>query len=373
MRYVCAVTAAWIVALWAPLLVPRAPDDASPSLRDVVWPALRAAPAVSGWTPRAVDEAPPGDAPALARRHRAGGVLWAEADGDDLQLRLYRLADDRVFEAALVLPPGAPAGPAREAVTLKLHYLLEARGGRPWRRTPPLPAPAPTVPARHVGDLEPPSRPPWPRRAQPAVPDPPPPLPEPPPPPGTRVELRVDEGSAARGPSPPGGWGVWFALCAVADTERVEPGFVLGARQRLVGRWSARLQGSSLPFAGRDGADASALQADVALAYRLWDAPVRGDAYVGAFYGRLLVGESATADPVQRGGALAGAALGWPVLGPFAVGVHVEVLAGSSALEASEAGARVARQEALQARAGIHLSLSADETGPRPGGSKEAR
>ncbi len=373
MRYVAGVTAAWIVALWAPLLVPRAPDDASPSLRDVVWPALRAAPAAHGWTPRAVDAPPPGDAPALAKRHRAGGVLWAEADGDALQLRLYRLEDDRVFEAALELPPGAQTGPAREAVRLKIQYLLEARGGRPWRRTPPLPAATPTLPEKHAADLVPPARPAWPRRPLPVVPDPPPPLPEPAPPPGTRVEVVIDDSVPAPRSSVPGGWGVWFALAAVADTEQVEPGFALGVRQRLVDRWSLRLQGAALPFAGREGADVSALQADLALGYRLWDAPLRGDAYVGGFYGGLLVDEPAVADQGHRGGALAGLALALPLVGPLAVGFSFELIAGSNALEASSGGVRVARLEALQTRAGIQLSLAADETGVGLGGSKGVR
>ena len=344
----------WIVALWAPLLVPMAPRDAPPTLREVVWPALRAAGASQGWTPRPVDAPPPGDAPALARRYRGAGVLWAEEDGDALKLRLYRAADDRVFETSVELPPGAALAAARDAIALELEYLLEARGGRPWRRTPPLPAAAPTIPAAHTADLMPPPRPPWPRRPSPVVPDPPPPLAAPPPPPGTRVEVTVEEA-----PAPPtsGGWAIWLALDGTADTDQLDAGFGLGARLPLMGRWTARAQGAAAPFAGDGRAEISTLHADLALGYRFRDAPVRGDAYLGAFYGTQLVGAPARATLAHRGGALGGIAVAVPVVAPLAVGLRVELLGGSNALEAEVDGTAASRQAALQLRGGLQLIL----------------
>ena len=357
-----------ILSLWVPLLVPNPAPDSPAPIRELVWPALRGFDAARGWTPRPVDVSPPGDAPAIARAHRGGGVLWAEPDGDAVRLRLYRAADDRIFEATLELPAGAAPAAVVDAVRLKLDYLLEARGGRPWRRVPPLPPPTATIPDAHRGDLVPPPRPAWPRRPPPAVPDPPPPLPAPAGAQGTEVEV------LRRDPEPGGidGWGAWFTLGAVADSDAVEPGFVLGVRRRLVERWSLRVQGGAYPFGG-DGATVSALQLDLALGYRLWRAPLLGDAWLGGFYGHLRADAPATASQANRGGALVGMAFSVPVSGPLAVGVQLDLLAGSNALEATLGDTRVARHAPLQTRAGVFLSLSADETGGPTARSKESR
>ncbi len=348
----------WI-ALLTPLLVPTPPDGASTALQ-TAWVSLQAIGPAGGWAPKLVEE-PPGDPSELAARHAAGGVLWADQDGATLRLLLYRRRDARLFEDAVDLS-GDP-GPAalREAVRLRLDFLLEARGGRPWKPAPPLPRAPPPLGPEALAALRVGAPVPYPRRAPPVVPDPPPPLPEPRPEGAeVRVVARPDE-APPYAPPPPGGWSVTVSAAALVDDE-IDPGFGLGVGRVLSDQLELRFGFGAFPF-GADGA-VSTLHGSFTLEYLAAEGPVGLAAALGGFYEGLTADAGATVEAGHRGGALAGLELRVPIGGLLSAGVRAELLAGSNALEARVGGARH-RQGAVQGHGGVFLTLRTDEAPQR--------